>query len=146
MIRQDSKNNLKTNVRQAYNLSERFNAFSKKSIIPGSDEHLDIISKHSDVLGQLVTMLSEVNDLVEQHFPAAKEEAEELNLSLHSLHSSLDIFISKIKSNILVANSYGNSLELLESENNQILEYINDINEFVLSEENEIDDSFLLDN
>lgn len=145
MIKQNSKNSLKTNVRQAYNLSEKFNTFSKKSIVPGSDEHLDIISKHSDVLNQLVSVLSDVNNLIEQHFPAGTEEAEELKLSLHSLHSSLDMFINKIKNNPFTAHSFSISLELLESENKQVFEYINDINEFILSDEDKIDDTFLLE-
>lgn len=145
MIKQDSKNSLKTNVRQAYNLSEKFNTFSKSSVVAGSDEHLDIISKHSEVLTQLINMLSEVNDLIEQHFPSGAEEAEELKLSLHSLHSSLDMFIGKIKNNTVTANSFSSALELLETENNQILEYITDINEFILSDEDKIEDRFLLE-
>lgn len=131
------QSNLSENVKHAYNLSEKFNQDSRSKITLGSDEHLDLISKNTVVLNQLIETLTHVNDLVEKHFPTDKEKAEELKLALHSLHSSLDFYIHKIK---LSDGSYHNSISKLEAENSQIVEYINDINEFILS-----DDEFILD-
>jgi len=132
-------NNLSENVKHAYNLSEKFNKESRSKIIPGSDDHLDIISQNTGVFNQLIVILSLVNNLVEKNFPSDKQEAEEIKLALHSLHSSLDLFVNKIK----VSNSsYSESVLQLEAETSQIVEYINDINDFVLSDEEFISDDF----
>lgn len=132
-------NNLSENVKHAYNLSEKFNKESRSKITPGSDEHLDIISQNTGVFNQLIGILSLVNDLVEKNFPSDKQEAEEIKLALHSLHSSLDLFVNKIK----VSDScYSESVLQLEAETSQIVEYINDINDFVLSDEEFISDDF----
>lgn len=133
------QNNLSENVKHAYNLSEKFNKESRNKITPGSDEHLDLISENTGVFNQLIGILSALNDLIEKNFPSNKQEAEEIKLALHSLHSSLDLFISKIKG---ADNSYHDSIVQLEDENSQIVEYINDINDFVLSDGEAISDDF----
>lgn len=132
-------NNLSENVKHAYNLSEKFNKESRSKITPGSDEHLDIISENTVVFNQLIGVLSLVNDLVEKNFPSDKHEAEDIKLALHSLHSSLDLFVNKIK---VSDSSYSASVMQLEAETSQIVEYINDINDFVLSDEEFISDDF----
>lgn len=132
-------NNLSENVKHAYNLSEKFNKESRSKITPGSDEHLDIISENTVVFNQLIGVLSLVNDLVEKNFPSDKQEAEDIKLALHSLHSSLDLFVNKIK---VSDSSYSASVMQLEAETSQIVEYINDINDFVLSDEEFISDDF----
>lgn len=136
------QNNLSENVKHAYNLSEKFNKEARNKIVPGSDEHLDLVSQNTGFFNQLIEILSLVNNLVEKNFPSNKNEAEEIKLALHSLHSSLDLFVSKIKDTSLSKSSYHNSIEQLELENSQIVEYINDINEFVLSDEELISDDF----
>lgn len=145
MITLDSSNNLSENVKHAYDLSEKFNKVSRNKIEAGSDDHLDIISRNTYVFSQLIEVLSKVNDLVEENFPSKKEEAEEIKLALHSLHSSLDLFVSKIKGVKLSSESYCNSISKLESENSQILEYINDINDYVLSDDDLISDDFFIE-
>lgn len=132
-------NNLSENVKHAYNLSEKFNKESRSKITPGSDEHLDIISQNTGVFNQLIGILSLVNNLVEKNFPSDKQEAEEIKLALHSLHSSLDLFVNKLK---VSDSSYSESVLQLEAETSQIVEYINDINDFVLSDEEFISDDF----
>ncbi len=132
-------NNLSENVKHAYNLSEKFNKESRSKITPGSDAHLDIISQNTGVFNQLIGILSLVNNLVEKNFPSDKQEAEEIKLALHSLHSSLDLFVNKIK---VSDSSYSESVLQLEAETSQIVEYINDINDFVLSDEELISDDF----
>jgi hypothetical protein len=133
------QNNLSENVKHAYNLSEKFNKESRSKITPGSDAHLDIISQNTGVFNQLIGILSLVNNLVEKNFPSDKQEAEEIKLALHSLHSSLDLFVNKIK---VSDSSYSESVLQLEAETLQIVEYINDINDFVLSDEELISDDF----
>ncbi|WP_396170729.1 hypothetical protein [Flavobacterium sp.] len=133
------QNNLSENVKHAYNLSEKFNKESRSKITPGSDAHLDIISQNTGVFNQLIGILSLVNNLVEKNFPSDKQEAEEIKLALHSLHSSLDLFVNKIK---VSDSSYSESVLQLEAETSQIVEYINDINDFVLSDEELISDDF----
>jgi hypothetical protein len=135
-------NNLSENVRHAYNLSEKFNKESRSKITPGSDDHLDIISQNTGVFNQLIGILSLVNNLVEKNFPSDKQEAEEIKLALHSLHSSLDLFVTKIK---VSDTSYSESVVQLEAETSQIVEYINDINDFVLSDEEFISDDFFIE-
>lgn len=132
-------NNLSENVKHAYNLSEKFNKESRSKITPGSDAHLDIISQNTGVFNQLIGILSLVNNLVEKNFPSDKQEAEEIKLALHSLHSSLDLFVNKIK---VSDSSYSESVLQLEAETSQIVEYINDINDFVLSDEELLSDDF----
>ncbi|QYS89715.1 hypothetical protein [Flavobacterium davisii] len=132
-------NNLSENVKHAYNLSEKFNKESRSKITLGSDEHLDVISQNTEVFNQLIGILSLVNNLVEKKFPSDKQEAEELKLALHSLHSSLDLFVNKIK---VSDSSYSESVIQLEAETAQIVEYINDINDFILSDEEFISDDF----
>lgn len=132
-------NNLQENVKHAYNLSEKFNKESRNKISIGSDAHLDIISENSEIYRQLVEILSVVNNLVEENFPSNKLQAEELKLALHSLHSSLDLFVDNIK----VSDGFYNEIVFqLENETSQIVEYINDINDFVLSDEELISDDF----
>ena len=138
MIKLDH-NNLSENVKHAYNLSEKFNKESRSKITPGSDAHLDIISQNTGVFNQLIGILSLVNNLVEKNFPSDKQEAEEIKLALHSLHSSLDLFVNKIK---VSDSSYSESVLQLEAETSQIVEYINDINDFVLSDEELLSDDF----
>jgi hypothetical protein len=132
-------NNLSENVKHAYNLSEKFNKESRSKITPGSDAHLDIISQNTGVFNQLIGIVSLVNNLVENNFPSDKQEAEEIKLALHSLHSSLDLFVTKIK---VSDTFYSESVVQLEAETSQIVEYINDINDFVLSDEEFISDDF----
>src|SRR6218665_907104 len=124
MIKLDQRS-LSENVKYAYDLSEKFNKESKSKIALGTDEHLDLVSKNTKIFNRLIGILSLVNDLVEKNFPSNKEEAEDIKLALHSLHSSLDLFLSKIKAS---NNSYKESITQLETEISQIVEYINDIN------------------
>lgn len=145
MITIDSSKNLSENVKHAYNLSEKFNKISNSKIEIGSNDHLDLISRNTSFFSQLIEVLSKVNNLVEENFPSKKEEAEEIKMALHSLHSSLDLFVCKIKNHKLSNQSYFNSIEQLESENAQIIEYINDINDYVLSDDNMISDDFFVE-
>ena len=145
MVTINSNRNLSDNVKHAYNLSEKFNKIYNSKTEIGSNDHLDLVSHNTAVFSQLIEILSKVNDLVEENFPSNKDEAEELKLALHSLHSSLDLFVDKIKSHTLSNESYYNSIQQLKLENSQIIEYINDINDYVLSDDDLISDDFFVD-
>ena len=106
----------------------------------GSDTHLDIISENTKQLSFLISSLTVLNDLIEENFPKTIEEAELIKFNLHSLHSSLSLLIDNLQKDDLFQKSYKNSIDLLIDEDNQILEYINDINEYVLSEDNSLKD------
>jgi len=134
-------NSLSQDVRAAYQLSEKFNKEAFR-IEAGSDTHLDIITHNTAIFSQLDSVLSKLNDLIEQNFPSNKEVAEELKLILHSLHSSLSLFIDKIKNTKFAKISYQDAIDSLETENAQILEYIEDINNYILLDEELITDNF----
>jgi len=134
-------NSLSQDVRAAYQLSEKFNKEAFR-IEAGSDTHLDIITHNTAIFSQLGSVLSKLNDLIEQNFPSNKEVAEELKLILYSLHSSLSLFIDKIKNTKFAKISYQDAIDSLETENAQILEYIEDINNYILLDEELITDNF----
>lgn len=124
----------KERIVEAYNENERFSLEAKHHVIElGSDEHLDIISLFKPILNKSKTGLEEVNNLIEKNFPSGdKESAIELKKVLHMLHSSLTIFIENIKDIRFGVASLEADRERIVEETNQIEEYINDINSFVL--------------
>ncbi|MDR2121599.1 MAG: hypothetical protein LBP34_00600 [Flavobacteriaceae bacterium] len=130
--------NIRNKFKSTYDLSEKFNRNYSEIIRLGSDTHLDIISENTKQLNLLVSALAVLNDLIEKNFPQSIEEAELIKFNLHSLHSSLSLLIDNLQKNTLNQKSYKSSIDLLIDEDNQIIEYINDINEYVLSEDNSL--------
>ncbi len=128
--------NIRNKFKSTYDLSEKFN----RNYSLGSDTHLDIISENTKQLSFLISSLTVLNDLIEENFPKTIEEAELIKFNLHSLHSSLSLLIDNLQKDDLFQKSYKNSIDLLIDEDNQILEYIKDINEYVLSEDNSLKD------
>ena len=88
----------------------------------------------------LISSLAVLNNLIEENSPKAIEETELIKFNLYSLHSSLSLLIDNLQKDNLFQKSYKNNIDLLIEENNQIIEYINDINEYVLSEDNSLED------
>lgn len=132
--------NIRNKFKSTYNLSEKFNRTYSEIIRLGSDAHLDIISENTKQINLLISSLAVLNDLIEENFPKTIEEAELIKFNLHSLHSSLSLLIDNLQKDNLFQKSYKNSIDLLIEEDNQIIEYINDINEYVLSEDNSLED------
>lgn len=132
--------NIKNKFKSTYDLSEKFNRNYSEIIRLGSDAHLDIISENTKQLNLLVSALATLNDLVEENFPQTIEEAELIKFNLHSLHSSLSLMIENLQKNVLNFKSYKNTIDLLIDEDSQIVEYINDINDYVLSKDNSLTD------
>jgi hypothetical protein len=135
-------NQLNENVRHAYDLTEKFNNELKSEMKAGSDEHLDLISTNTILFKELIQQLASVNDLIEENFPSNRKAAEEIKFALHSLHSSLDLFISKFKNDTLASKAYRDCILNLETETTQVIEYIQDINDFIISDEDFLSDDF----
>lgn len=130
--------NIRNKFKSTYDLSEKFNRSYSEIIRLGSDAHLDIISENTKQLNYLVSALSVLNDLIEENFPQNIEDAELIKFHLHSLHSSLSLMIENLQKNALHFNSYKNIIDLLIDEDSQIIEYINDINDYVLSKDDSL--------
>ncbi|WGQ15583.1 hypothetical protein [Sphingobacterium faecium] len=103
---------------------------------PGSDEHLDYISGRTKKLEDLIQNLQDINNRFEIVFPNYKEEAEVFVKILHILHSALSLAIDKL-SQENKNNCFKTCLNKLKVENEQLVEYIEDLNEFILSDDND---------
>lgn len=139
MTKVQSKN-IRNKFKSAYDLTEKFNRNFDENIRLGSDIHLDMVSEYSKELDLLVSGLSSLNDLIELNFPKTLEDAELIKFNLHSIHSALSLLISKLQKDDFNQKSYKNNIELLIDEDNQIVEYIYDINEYVLNEDSSLTD------
>ncbi len=128
--------NIRNKFKSTYDLSEKFN----RNYSLGSDTHLDIISENTKQLSVLISSLVVLNDLIEENFPNTIEEAELIKFNLHSLHSSLSLLIDNLQKDSLYQKSYANAIELLTDEDAQIVEYIYDINEYVLNQDSSLTD------
>ena len=137
MIAPTNHNRSIATIHQAYQLSEKF--FQSNAPELGSDEHLDAINRNADFFKKLAQTLESVNNLIEEDFPKSKVDAEVIKVAMHSLHSSISIFIDKIRKSPVDAKSYIKCIDELESENMQLLEYINDINDYILSDDFDIE-------
>lgn len=102
----------------------------------GSDEHLDFVSAITTELNSLIEKLRDFNDSFELMFPKDKKSSEFAVNVLHILHSGLSLAIEKLKSDDH-KHAFKTCLENLKTEHNQIIEYIEDINEFILSDDEE---------
>ncbi|WP_257670018.1 hypothetical protein [Parapedobacter tibetensis] len=146
MIATNNKNSgeksAKRKVRKAYDLSEEFNKKPLQEIIIGSDEHLDMISRETQELKKLITLIAKTNDDMENHFPRSKEIAEDIKPIMQLLHSSLTTFIGKVRNNKLIFNSFKGCIDQLEVENSQLNEYISDLNNYVISGNKVVSDDF----
>lgn len=132
--------NISNKFKSAYDLTEKFNRNFDEKIRLGSDAHLDIISENNKKLGVLVSDLSSLNDLIELNFPKTIEDAELIKFNLHSIHSALSLLINKLQKGDFNQKSYKNNIESLLDEDNQIIEYIYDINEYVLNKDDSLID------
>lgn len=124
----------------AYNENEKLTQEAKCHTFElGSDEHLDSITIFKPILQKCKTGLQEVNNMMELNFPSDnKEGAKELKDALHMLHSSLTIFLDNIKNIEFGVASLEEDRESIMEETNQVEEYINDINCFILSDNDDL--------
>lgn len=136
---------LNRKVKDAYLLSESFSIQNKEVILQGSDKHLDQVSETTKLLNELIDALSNLNNLIEENFPSKRDTANDLKFGLHSLHSSLLLFINKVKNDKVANFSYNDCIARLKLECNQVVEYINDLNDYVISQEDLIADNFFND-
>lgn len=138
-------NDFKKRIYEAYDESERLSQKAKfRIIVKGSDEHLDMISEKKPGLDNIVTVLRSVNDIIENNFPSNDiTEAKEIKKLLHMLHSSVKLFSETMGNIEFYAASFPEALGQLNDEINQLEEYIQDINEYVLSEDNPISDDLM---
>lgn len=136
---------LNRKIKDAYLLSESFSIKSKEVILHGSDKHLDQISETTKLFNELIDALSNLNDLIEENFPSKRDAANDLKFGLHSLHSSLLSFIKTVKNDKIANSSYNDCIARLEVECDQVVEYINDLNDYVISQEDLIADDFFND-
>jgi len=127
---QDHERDLR--VKHIMHLSENLSK-QKSSYILGSDQHLDYINNKTKKLNSLIDNLRDFNDSFEDIFPNEKEDGELFINKLHLLHSGLSLAIANL-SKELPKDSFKTCLKKLSIENNQIVEYIEDLNEFLLSE------------
>jgi len=135
----------KARIVEAYNENEKLSQEAKgHSFLLGSDEHLDLITFFKPILHRSKTGLIEVNNLIETNFPHRdKEHAKELKMLLHMLHSSLTIFIDQLKHiNFGVASLEEDRQQIID-ETHQVEEYINDINSFVLIDNDDLLNEFI---
>ncbi|MDM1299917.1 hypothetical protein HXZ94_15585 [Empedobacter falsenii] len=109
----------------------------------GSDQHLDLVNSMNEYLDFWISEIQKINDFVEENFPAEKEYAKVLNKNLLEMYGGLNISLSLLKSNNSIYNSHITRYEALQEEANQILEYILDIERFILKKSN---DSIEIDN
>ncbi|MGO1650242.1 MAG: hypothetical protein ACTHXT_12935 [Sphingobacterium sp.] len=100
----------------------------------GTDEHLDYISERTKKLEDLIVELHDFNDNFELLFPNDKESGEVIVNSLHILHSALSLAIDRLEQENY-KNSFATCLGKLRSESSQLVEYIEDLNEFILSDD-----------
>lgn len=100
----------------------------------GSDEHLDFIGERTKGLEKLVEVLGNVNSMVEKRFPTNKEYAKEVLEQLHVAHSATVLVIDSTKS-IEYNNCFKTVIKKLIIEKEQLVEYIDDINNFILSDD-----------
>lgn len=126
-------------------MSERFVVKNKEVILHGSDQHLDQISKITTYFNELIQALTDLNNLIEANFPSKEKAANDLKFGLHSLHSSLIVFLSKLKNDNIAYLSYKKCIDRLEIECQQVSEYINDLNDYIISQEDVVEDDFFSD-
>ncbi|MGN5953725.1 hypothetical protein ACP6L2_03830 [Sphingobacterium lactis] len=119
-------------VKYIMHLSENLRK-QKSSFVLGSDQHLDYINNKTKKLNSLIDSLRDFNDSFEDIFPHEKEDGELFINKLHLLHSGLSLAIANLSKEI-PKDSFKTCLDKLNVENNQIVEYIEDLNEFILSE------------
>lgn len=100
----------------------------------GSDEHLDFISERTTALNKLIDVLEDINNMVETGFPTDKVKAKSVLQQLHVVHSATVLIIDSTKA-IDYKNCFKTVLKNLVDEKEQLIEYIDDINNFVLSDE-----------
>lgn len=136
---------LNRKVKDAYLLSERFSAQNRSVIMHGSDQHLDQINNTTKYFNELIHALTDLNNLIEANFPSGKKAANELKFGLHSLHSSLIVFISKLKSDKIAYASFKDCVDRLDIECQQVSEYINDLNDYVIAPGEVVADNFFND-
>lgn len=98
----------------------------------GSDAHLDYISERTRKLEDLIVKLRDFNDDVEINFPIDKESADVIVYSWYILHSALTLAIDRLEQENY-NDSFVTCLSKLKSESNQLVEYIEDLNDFILS-------------
>lgn len=132
---QDSDQRVKEIMYLSENLRKKNNFF-----INGSDDHLDYISSITKNIEILIVNLKSFNDSCESVFPNNKEDGEVIVNVLHLLHSGLSLAIENLKKEN-PEGTFKSCLSKLEIENNQLIEYIEDINEFIIYE----DENNLLD-
>jgi len=137
-----AQNDFKEKIFEAYDESEKlFQKAKSNTIVKGSDEHLDLISEIKPELKDIIAILGQVNDLIEVNFPSSsKPEAEDLKRSLHMLHSSVTMFFDALKSKQFYTESFPECINDLATEVSQLEEYIEDINNYVLSNDDAIAD------
>lgn len=128
--------NKNENIKFVSVFSEKVRRFAVSYKI-GSDEHLDFISERTDALNKLVDVLEDINDMVEKGFPTNKDKAKSFLDQLHVAHSATVLIIDSTKT-INYKNCFKTVLKKLEAEKEQLIEYIDDINNFVLSDEQNI--------
>ncbi|WP_343566334.1 hypothetical protein [Sphingobacterium sp.] len=113
---------------------------NRRRIVVGSDEHLDFINDRTKDLNRVIHYLAKFNDVIEKHFPNSKEDANKMLEGLHIAHSTVTLLISAVEK-FNKKNSFYTCIERLKEENSQLVEYIEDINNFVLND----DDNLLAD-
>lgn len=133
---------LNKKVKDAYLMSESFIINNKEVILHGSDQHLDQINSTTKYFNELILVLTNLNNLFEANFPSNEKAANDLKFGLHSLHSSLIVFLSKLKNDNITSSSFKDCINRLEIESDQLNEYINDLNEYIISQEDVVDDDF----
>ena len=136
---------LNKKVKDAYLMSERFIVKNKEVILHGSDQHLDQINSTTKYFNELIQALIDLNNLIEANFPSKENAANDLKFGLHSLHTSLIVFLSKLKNDNIAYSSFKDCINRLEIECQQVNEYINDINDYILSQEDVVEDDFFSD-
>lgn len=135
-------NLLNSKVKRAYILSENIVIKSRESYAFGSDAHLDEINKTTKVFNNLINALSKANDSIEETFPSDIESALNLKVQIHALQSSLDETIKWIRNNPHFTNCYTDCVNRLEIECDQIREFIEDLNDYVISNNRLVPDNF----
>lgn len=126
--------NLNNSIQRSYNgIYEITKNSSNSGKFLGTNEHLELVSGFNKELDGLLDELSELSDLIETTFPSNSEHAHE---SLKFLFENLGRLVSLVKlleDDADFANAHESRLILLRNEVTQILEYIDDLQSFVLS-------------
>jgi len=137
---------LNNNVKRAYALSEEISGRSKnKKIQKGSDEHLDQIITTTKELNKLISVISKINNTIEETFPSKRKDAEELKIIIHALYSSITAFTTWMNKKHDTKSEYADCLENLRIEYDQLKEYIDDLSDYVISDDKLISDDFFKD-